>query len=228
MRRSGAPSQRSFSGLINLPSPKTSVEKVHLGGGSPGVPDSKNCFQSATHGLSPSAGGGATSAGKDAGSSVTDQGSDVSFSGSAQFSSPSSQTVHMGKPQSPIFQNRSPLLNLNRTTARQPSPAGVRLLNPSPNQEMTSMPTNPPPVMRPSCYINSPIQIEAKKSFPSNLTPAAAVDITNSTTFRCFDNLILFCDGFRRVTPASGTLHVFGGRNLRESTRNGREMGCCG
>ena len=217
MRRSGAPSQRSFSGLINLPSPKTSVEKVHLGGGSPGVPDSKNCFQSATHGLSPSAGGGATSAGKDAGSSVTDQGSDVSFSGSAQFSSPSSQTVHMGKPQSPIFQNRSPLLNLNRTTARQPSPAGVRLLNPSPNQVMTSMPINPSPVVRPSCYSN-----------PSNLTPAAAVDITNSTTFRCFDNLILLCDGFRRVTPALGTLHVFGGRNLRESTRNGREMGCCG
>ena len=193
MRRSGAPSQRSFSGLLNLPSPKTSVEKVHLGGGSPVVTDSKNCFQSATHGLSPSAGGGVTSAAKDVGSPVTGQGSDAMFPGSAQFSSPSSQPVHMGKPQSPIFQNRSPLLNLNRTTVRQPSPAGVRLLNPSPIQVQV-MPTNPPPVMRPSCYINSVIQIEAKKSFPSNLTPAAAVDITNSTTFRCFDNLILFCD----------------------------------
>merc|ERR1719239_668533 len=40
---------------------------------------------------------------------------------------------------------------------------------------MTSMPINPSPVVRPSCYSN-----------PSNLTPAAAVDITNSSTFRYF------------------------------------------
>ena len=198
MRRSGAPSQRSFSGLLKLPSPKTHVEKVNLGGGSPGVSNSKTNFQPATHGLGSSAGGGMiTSEVRDSKSSLTAPGlgSDLLPSRSAQLSSPSTQPVHLG---SPTLPNRSPLLQLNRPAAvlRQPSPVGATFLAQNPNPVTVPISTNWSPVMRSSICSNSQSQSEAKKLFPNNptrpVTPAAAVDTTtNSTSFRCFHNLIL-------------------------------------
>ena len=199
MRRSGAPSQRSYSGLLKLPSPKTPVEKVNLGGGSPGVSNSKTNFQPATHGLGSNAGGGMiTSEVRDSKSSLTAPGlgSDLLPSRSAQLSSPSTQPVRLG---SPTLPNRSPLLQLNRPAAvlRQPSPAGATQ---NPNPVTVSISTNWSPVMRSSICSNSQSQSEAKKLFPNNptrsVTPAAAVD---STSFRCFHNLLTFCDTLFQV-----------------------------
>ena len=196
MRRSGAPSQRSFSGLLNLPSPKT---PANLGGCSPRVSELKTSIQPATHGLSSNSGGGMTSEAKDSGSSQSapGQGPNVSLSISSQLPSPSTQPAHLRKPQSPALQNRSPLLQLNRPTAvlRHPSPADARLLGQNPNLVTVSMSTNPSG-MRSGIYSNS----EAKKPFPSTLTPAAAVDsTTNSTSFRCFHNLLISCDTLHQV-----------------------------
>ena len=206
MRRSGAPSQRSFSGLLNLPSPKTPVEKVNLGGGSLGVSNSKTNFQPATHGLGSNAGGGMiTSEVRDSKSSLTAPGlgSDLLPSRSAQLSSPSTQPVRLG---SPTLPNRSPLLQLNRPAAvlRQPSPAGATFLAQNPNPVTVPISTNWSPVMRSSICSNSQSQSEAKKLFPNNptrpVTPAAAVDTTtNSTSFRCFHNLLTFCDTLFQV-----------------------------
>ena len=195
MRRSGAPSQRSFSGLLNLPSPKTPVQNMNLGEGSPGVSNSKTNIHSATQGLSSNAGEGMmTSEVKDSKSSLKAPGleSDLLPSKSAQMYSPSTQPVHLRKPESPTLPNRSPLLQLNCPAAvlRQSSPAGPRLLGQNPNQATTSIPTTWSPAMRSSTCKISQSPSEAKKLFPSNLTPAAAVDTatTNSTSFRCFHN----------------------------------------
>ena len=203
MRRSGAPSQRSFSGLLNLPSPKiptnllshkTPIEKGSLGGGCPELSNSKNCIQPGVYGHNSNAGGGMiTSEVKSSESSLKapGQGPHLLLSGPVQLSSPSTQPVHLRKPQSP---NRSPLLQLNRPAAvlRQPPPVGAKLVGQNPNQ--VSMPTNRSPVLWSSTSSKSPS--EAKKPFSSNLAPAAAVDTTttNSTTFRCLynPNLLLF------------------------------------
>ena len=195
MRRSGAPSQRSFSGLLNLPSPKTSAdilspktpeEKLNLGGGSPKVLASETCMmQSGAYGTGSNAGRGMiTSETTDSESSLTVLGQErhLLLSGPAQMSSPSTQPVHLRNPQSP---NRSPLIQLNRPDAvlKQPSPANAKLLGQNPIQS---------PFMRSSICNNSPS--EAKKPFSSNLTPAAAADSTtiNSTSFRCLQNLLIF------------------------------------
>lgn len=183
MRRSGAPSQRSFSGLLNLPSPKTPVENlVNLGGGSPRVSDLTTSIQPTTLGFSSNSDGGTTSEAKYSGSSQTalgGQGPNALLSRSSQLSSPSTQPMHLRKPQSPTLQNRSPLLQLNRPTvvARQPSPVGARLLGQNS--------TNQSPVMGSSICSSTTLVSEAKKHFPSSLTPAAAAEsTTNSTSFR--------------------------------------------
>ena len=145
-----------------------------------------------------------TSEGKDSNSSLTPPGlgTDLLPSRSAQLSSHSTQPMHVRKPQSPTLPNRSPLLQLNRPAAvlRQSSPAGARLLGQNPNQVTVPMPTNRSPVMRSSISSNSQSQSEATKLFPNNLTPVAAVDTTTtSTSFRCFHNLLTFCDALLQV-----------------------------
>merc|ERR1719186_914941 len=133
-----------------------------------------------------------TSEAKDSKSSLTPPGlgTDLLPSRSAQLSSRSTQPMHARKPQSPTLPNRSPLLQLNRPAAvlRQSSPAGARLLGQNPNQATTSIPTTWSPAMRSSTCNISQSPSEAKKLFPSNLTPAAAVDTatTNSTSFGYF------------------------------------------
>ena len=143
-----------------------------------------------------------TSEVRDSKSSLTAPGlrSDLLPSRSAPLSSPSTQPVHLG---SPTLPNRSPLLQLNRPAAvlRQPSPAGATQ---NPNPVTVSISTNWSPVMRSSICSNSQSQSEAKKLFPNNptrsVTPAAAVDTTtNSTSFRCFHNLLTFCDTLFQV-----------------------------
>ena len=130
---------------------------------------------------------------------ISPPGPNESLSRSCQLPSPSTQPVHLTKPQSPALQNRSPLLQLNRPTAvlRHPSPAGARLLGQNPNLVTVSMSTNPSG-MRSGIYSNS----EAKKPFPSPLTPAAAVVTwsavaekqTSERSRYLLENLAVCCD----------------------------------
>ena len=204
MRRSGAPSQRTFSGLLNLPSPKTPI-----GGGGLRAPDAKTSIDAGTHGLSSYA-GAATSEETNSVSSCTKESGQGAIS-SLQLFSP---YTCPGLPQNPTFQKRSPLLHLNHSSEVQSHPS-----SPKP---MTFIPTNQYPVMQPNIHSKGQNHQEFTKSLQTNQTPAAAVDTTNNPSFRCFCNLSMLSD-----ILLEGTLRVFGARNLRASTRNGKEMVCC-
>ena len=107
-----------------------------------------------------------------------------------------------------------PLLHLNHSSEVQSHPS-----SPKP---MTFIPINQSPVMQPNIHSKGQNRQEFTKSLQTNQTPAAAVDTTNNPSFRCFCNLSMLSD-----ILLEGTLRVFGARNLRASTRNGKEMVCC-